>query len=132
MNMSPTDQQLLEDFDTERLDKRGKKIIVQKPSSFRSQWSCVVAAAEHGAARPSASVNAKKPPAFRSQKPRAAAAAKHGAASSSTSVVTQMKSEDNIMSEPCAAAAAEQGAASSSTSVVTQIESENNIKSEDL
>ena len=73
--MSPADQGLLEDFDTEQLAKRRKKIYVQRPLAFRSHLSEAAAGAEHGAASSSASVNAKNPPVFRSQRPCAAAAA---------------------------------------------------------
>ena len=56
-DMSPADKRLLEDFDTERLAKRRKMILVQKPPAFRSQLSEAAPAAEHGAASSSASVN---------------------------------------------------------------------------
>ena len=61
-DMSPADQGLLEDFDTEQLAKRRKKIYVQRPLAFRSHVSEAAAGAEHGAASSSASVNAKNPP----------------------------------------------------------------------
>ena len=65
--------------------------------AFRFRLSCAAAAAEHGVASSSASVNAKKPSAFRSQKPCAAAAAEHGAASSSKSVVVQKEKMKKAM-----------------------------------
>ena len=46
-NMSAADQQLLEDFDTERLHKRRRLIVADRLPSFRSQVSSASAAAEH-------------------------------------------------------------------------------------
>ena len=54
--MSPADQGLLGDFDTEQLAKRRKKIYVQRPLAFRFHLSEAAAGAEHGAASSSASV----------------------------------------------------------------------------
>ena len=59
-NMSPADQQLLEDFDTNVLAKRRNHFLVQKLPAFRSQVSCTAAAAEHCAASSSRSVREKK------------------------------------------------------------------------
>jgi hypothetical protein len=56
-NMSPADQQLLEDFDTDVLARRRKKILAQKLPPFRSQVSSASAAAEHAAASSSASAH---------------------------------------------------------------------------
>ena len=59
-NMSSSDQQLLEQFDTRVLHKRRKQILMEKLPAFRSQMSCAGAAAEHAAASSSASASAGK------------------------------------------------------------------------
>ena len=59
-DLSPAGQQLLEDFETNRLAKRRNTIIVQKPPPFRSHVSCTGAAAEHAAASSSTSVKVKE------------------------------------------------------------------------
>ena len=57
-SMSPADQQLLEDFDTERLHKRRKKMLVERLPSFCSQMSSASAAAHHAAVSSSATAGA--------------------------------------------------------------------------
>ena len=53
-DMSVADQELLEDFDTGRLSKRRKMILVERLPSFRSQVSSASAAAHHPATSSSA------------------------------------------------------------------------------
>ena len=53
-DMSPADQELVADFDRERLHTRRNKLLLQKRPTFRSHVSSVDAAAEHAAESTSA------------------------------------------------------------------------------
>ncbi len=102
-DLSRDDMQLLEDFDTQRLHKWRKEMLVPRGSAFRSQLSSASAAAEHAAASARVPIKelmkeeeiiAPRGSALRSEPSSASAAAEHAAASASVTIKVEIKEEE--------------------------------------
>ena len=81
-DMCADDQQLIEDFETGRLQKRSRSTLAPRGSAFRSQLPSASAAAEHAAASSSEDDEEGESTDLSS----ASAAAEHAAASSSATI----------------------------------------------